>query len=254
MHLGVIVMHVVQVVRRHERRAQLARDLDELGIGAELFGHPMVLEFDVEVLLTEDALETAGQFERLGVVVVQERLQDDATETARGRNQSVVIALEQVPIESGLVVVPLEEGQRREFAKVAIARVVHREQREVVIELLTALGLAAGVVDLAASRGTIEARVRGHVGLETDDRRHVVLATGLVEIDHAVEVAVVGDGDGALPIGLGCEDHLLDTRRAVEHRVLGVVMQVDEALRHQLTFPFARRGQCPFTTNSSEVV
>ena len=39
--------------------------------------------------------------------------------------------------------------------------------------------------------------------------------------------------DGALAVGLGGEHHLLDARRAVEHRVLGVVVEVDEALSHQ---------------------
>ena len=59
------------------------------------------------------------------------------------------------------------------------------------------------------------------------------LRQALVEVDDAVEVAVVGDGDRALAVGLGGEHHLLDARRAVEHRVLGVVVEVDEALSHQ---------------------
>ena len=35
------------------------------------------------------------------------------------------------------------------------------------------------------------------------------------------------------PSALRGEHHLFDARRAVEHRVLGVVVQVDEALSHQ---------------------
>ena len=238
-HLGVVVVHVVQVVRRQQRRRQLLRDREQLRVRAHLFRYAVVLELDEEVLPAEDALQSSGQFEGLGVVVAQERLEDDAAETARGRDEPRVVALEQVPVEAGLVVVPLEERQGGQFAQVAVALVGAREQCQVVVQLLAALGLAAGVVDLAATRRSVEARVGRHVGLEADDRRHVVLATGLVEVDDAVEVAVVGDGDGALAVGLGGEHHLLDARRAVEHRVLGVVVEVDEALSHQRTIPFA---------------
>ena len=71
----------------------------------------MVLEFDEEALATEDALEATGEFQRLGVVVVQQCLQDDTAEAARGRDDSVVEAVEQVPVEARLVVVTLEERE-----------------------------------------------------------------------------------------------------------------------------------------------
>ncbi len=72
-----------------------------------------------------------------------------------------------------------------------------------VIELLAALGVPAGVVNLAPARRAIKSRVRGHVGLEPDDRSHVVLATRLVKVDDAVQIAVVGNGDGALTVRFG---------------------------------------------------
>ncbi len=50
---------------------------------------------------------------------------------------------------------------------------------------------------------------------------------------------MVGDRDRALTVGLGREHHLFDARGTVEHRVLGVVVEVDEALSHQRTIPFA---------------
>ena len=102
-----------------------------------------------------------------------------------------------------------------------------------VIELLAALGIAAGVVDLAPARGTVESRVRGHVRLEADDWRHVVTSTGFVELDDAIHIAVVRDPDRALSVGLRGEHHVFDARRPVEHRVLGVVVQVDESLSHR---------------------
>jgi hypothetical protein len=87
----------------------------------------------------------------------------------------------------------------------------------VVVELLSALGVATGVVDLAPTRWAIESRVRGHVRLEPENRREPMLATGLVEVDDAVEIAVVGDADCLLAVSLGGEHQVLDARGPVEH-------------------------------------
>ena len=59
-----------------------------------------------------------------------------------------------------------------------------------------------------------------------------MLAAGLVKVDDAVEVAVIGDAYCGLTIRFGGKHHLLNACGSVEHRVLGVVMQVDEALSH----------------------
>jgi len=50
---------------------------------------------------------------------------------------------------------------------------------------------------------------------------------------------VVGDGDRALPSALAASTSLR-ARGAVEHRILGVIMEVDEVLGHQLMTPFAK--------------
>ena len=60
---------------------------------------------------------------------------------------------------------------------------------------------------------------------------HRLDARGLgrgVQLERAVHVAVVGDADRRLPVGRGGRDDLADPRRPVEHRVLGVEMQMDE--------------------------
>ncbi len=52
---------------------------------------------------------------------------------------------------------------------------------------------------------------------------------GLVEVEDPVHVPVVGDPDRRLAVGHGGSDDLGDPGRAVEHRVLGVHVQVGEA-------------------------
>ena len=60
----------------------------------------------------------------------------------------------------------------------------------------------------------------------------VGLARRSVEVEDAVHVPVVGDADRGLAVGDGLGDDVGDPGRAVEHRVLGVQVQVDERTRH----------------------
>ena len=69
------------------------------------------------------------------------------TETAGGRDEPVVVLLEQLPVDLRLVVVALEEREARQLDEVLVARLVLGQQGQVVVELLAALGVTAGVVD-----------------------------------------------------------------------------------------------------------
>ena len=74
----------------------------------------------------------------------------------------------------------LEKGKRGELGKVAFPLVAPGERGERLVELLPPVGVPAGVVDLAATHRTVEARVGRHVGLETDDGRDPVTPARLV--------------------------------------------------------------------------
>ena len=79
--------------------------------------------------------------------------------------------------------------------------------------------------------GSLEARGVREVALHAE---HGLDAGGLgrgVQLERAVHVPVVGDPDGRLPVGGGGGDDLADPRGPVEHRVLGVEVQVDEGIR-----------------------
>ena len=59
---------------------------------------------------------------------------------------------------------------------------------------------------------------------------------GQAELGHAVHVPVIGDGHGRHAEIDRALDHVFDARRAVEHGVNGVVVQVNEC--HVLNLPF----------------
>ncbi len=231
MRRRVVASRVVAVVGREQRRAELARDLDQLWVRPALLVEAVVLQLDEERVPAEDLLESRRALEPTFVVACEQRLEHDATEAAARRDEPLVVARQQLPVHPRLVVVALEERRRGELEQVGVAEVVLGEEGEVVVEL-AAFGVTAGVVDATSSHGPLVSRLERHVRLGADDRRDTARSARLVEVEDAVEVPVVGDAERWLAVGDGGRHQLVDPRRAIEHRELGVGVQVDEARRH----------------------
>ncbi len=229
----VVAARVVAVVGGQQGRAELPGDLDQLGVGVALGGQPVVLQLDEQAVAAEDVLQAARLLQRPGRIALDERLQHVATEAAGGGDEALVVALQQLPVQAGLVVVALEEGQAGQLDEVAVAGVALGQQGEVVVELAAALRVAPGVVHPAPAGRALRAVVVGHVGLGAEHRRDPLGLAGPVEVEDPVHVAVVRDADGRLPVGRRRRDQVLDPRRAVEHRVLGVDVEVGERVPHE---------------------
>ena len=181
------------------------------------------------------SLQAGGVADGALDVAPQQGLAHHAAQAAGGGDDALFVALEQLPVEPGLVEVPLEEGGRRQLDEVLVAGGGLGQQGEVVVELLAPLALAAAVVDPAPAHGALEAALAGHVGLDAEHGRDAGLAGGPVEVEDAVHVAVVGDADGGLAVGHGRGHDLVDPCGPVEHRELGVDVEMGEALPHQAT-------------------
>ena len=67
-----------------------------------------------------------------------------------------------------------------------------------------------------------------HLELGAEDRLQADLLGGLVERDRPEHVAVVGEGDGVHPLLLDLLDEVLHLHGPVQHRVLGVDVEMDE--------------------------
>ena len=202
------------------------------GVGAVLLGDAVVLQLDEEVVAPEDVLQPGGLGHRLLDVVAQQRLQHVAAEAAGRGDDALGVLGEQLPVDPGLVVVALEVGAERELDEVLVAGLVLGQRGQVVVELPAALGVAAGVVDAAAPGGTLEAGVVRHVELGADDGVDARRPAGRVEVQDAVHVAVVGDADRRLAVPGRLGHDVADPGGAVEHRVLGVHVQVGERVAH----------------------
>ena len=150
------------------------------------------------------------------------------------------VLLEQLEVDARLVVVAVEVRVRRDLDEVAISLGGLGEDREVVD------------VVVVATR-TVEPARGDHVGLGADDRREARFACGAVEVDDAVHVPVVGDADRRLAVGCRGGHHVLHAGRTVEHRVLGVQMEMHERLGHAAA-PLHRATPCGHSVSADSHV
>ena len=125
---------------------------------------------------------------------------------------------EDLVIGTGPVIETLEPRLRGQSREVLVAGVVGRQQREV-----------AGALRVDFLMGLFVPIALVEVGLDTEDRLDACVPAPRVELDGPVHDAVVGDGAGGHPGGGGRGEHLPDPAGAVEHRILGMGMQMDEA-------------------------
>ena len=154
-------------------------------------------------------------------------------EAAGGGDEAIGIALEEFPVDSRLVVIPLEECEARQLNQVAVSGLILCEQGEVVVDLVAALGFASGVVHAPATGWSLAAVFMRHIGLGAEDRFDPSGTALFVELERAVHVPVIGDPDCGLTIGMGALHQLVESCSTIEHRELGMDMQVGERIRHR---------------------
>src|SRR5206468_291249 len=86
---------------------------------------------------------------------------------------------------------------------------------------------------------TLGVVLMGEVRLGAEHRLEPVGVALLVEVEDAVHVPVVGDAERGLTVGGGRGDEVGHPRGSVEHRVLGVDVEVGEGIAHAAYLPVA---------------
>ena len=227
--LRVLRVRVVQVVRRDDRQRQLLREAEQVLLHPALDRDAVVHQLDEEVVLAEDVAELRGGRDRLVPLPEAEAGLHLAAGAAGGRDEALVVLVKQLPVHAGLEVVALDRRPRRQLEQVVQAGRALREQRHVGVRAGARHVVAAAVAPPDA--GLVAAvRARREVGLRADDRLHAVLLGLLPEVERAEGVAVVGDRDRRHALLGGLAQHVAEAGGTVEHRVLGVHVEVDEAV------------------------
>ena len=132
---------------------------------------------------------------------------------------------EQLLVDPRLVVEPVGVAGGHELDEVVVTLGVFRQQHQVVRRFAGAAALGQA----AAGR---------HVDLAPEDRLHAALARVIVKDHRREHVPVLGHGHRRHLERGRLIEHLVDAAGAVEQRILGVQVQVDE-LSHGL-FPLDR--------------
>src|SRR5690606_14300342 len=230
--VGVLGLGVVQVVGRQQRGPELLAQPDEVGQRAPLDLQPVVHDLDEEVVLAEDVLQLAGGAARLVVLAEPQPGLDLARGAAAGRDQPLRVGLHELAVDARpLAELALERGERAHPEQVVHAGGVLGQQRHVRVR--AARGHVVGALGLVAPPHTAlvePAGARRHVRLDADDRLDVELLGGAPEVVGAEQVAVVGGGQRGLAEPLRLGEQLLHPCGAVQHRVLGVDVEVDEVV------------------------
>ena len=212
MRVGVFPVDVVDVVGGYELNVQVACQLDQLGQHPDLLGDEMVLDLDV-VAVPEEVLVPAGRLVGALVVSVQKLLRDLACKTGRRADEALAVLLQHLGVDPGLVVETLQVRDAVELHEVVVALVVHCQEDEVVVVVSRVLQGSSFGVDVEFASG---------------DRLDAGFLAGIVEVNHAEHVAVVGYGKG-LHSELLCLGNVSGNgSRTVEERVVGVVVKMYE--------------------------
>ena len=240
---GVLLVHVVRVVRGEQGRAEPFGDVEQVVRHAALDLEPMVHQFDVEVLLAVDVLQFAGGAQRLVELPQAQARLHDARRAARPADHALAVRGEHVLVHARIAHhTALEVRHRRRFRQVDQALVTLRPQCQMGIEATTrhviaSLRLGAPVhTRLVAAR-----RLRRHIRFDAQDRLDALLDRLAPQLIRAMHVAMVRDADRRHAQVLGAPDQIRDLRSAVKQRIMRVVMQLNKVcgLSHKVQiYPF----------------
>ena len=210
----VVRVNVVAVDGGDEGYAGLTGELDELLVDRRHLRQAVLLQ--LEVVSVERLARPVRQLQGVVATAVHEQPVDLAGVAAGEGDEAATVLFQQLPVHARLIVVALQVGLGDQRQQVAIACLVASEQRQVVGRLL-----------LRVARAAVAG---GNVRLDADDGLDTPAARLLIEVEGAVEGAVVGDGAGLLPQLLCAVEELGDAGEAIEEAVLGMKVKVRKHL------------------------
>ena len=185
LRVGVLAVDIMHIVGRHHLDPDIPREIDQGVKYLPLFREPVILQFDIKVTLGEHPFEPEGVLLRLLVVASEQRGRDMPRKTRRTADQPLRMLFEQIEVYPRLHVKPVHERGGGQPHEIAVARLVFGEQDE--------------MIALVQHLGSLEMHVVGHIKFAADDGLEPIRAHHADESVHAVEIAVVCDGDGIHP-------------------------------------------------------
>ena len=177
----------------------------------------VVLQLDEDIVAAEPVDEPSERLLRLGRAAGLHELRDASLAAAAQHDHALGVALELFNRDAGveparllaLVALLVEpEGDAGEMAEVGVAALRLRQQRQVRARLALVRLLDGGE-------------------LQPRDRPQPRLLRGAGELHRPVQAVVIGERERAMALRLRRPHQLVDARRALQQRVVGVQVQLD---------------------------
>ncbi len=217
MGVRVFAIQVMSVVRGHERKPQLRRELADSHADLLFTGDAVILQLEPVVALAEKLGVPLGRAPCLLVLVLQQIERQFTRHAGRQADQSARVLLKGRTVDAGSAIKALDVPDRDELHQVLVAHVVAGEQNQVRV-------LGGGVCRFVLRPAIAE----GDVSLAADDRLDAAGLGCLMEAPGAVQVAMIGEGEGRhLELG-GAFDQSVQLVGAVQQRVFAVGVKVNE--------------------------
>ncbi len=237
---GILGAHIVGIVGGEQRGVQLLRDLQQV-VGHLLFDvQPVIHEFDIEIVASEDVLQFAGRAQRLVELPQTQPGLDDARGASAADDDAFRIFGEDLLVHSGVThdaALKIRVGGG--LHQIDEALVVFRPHRQVGDQATArhVVGVAPAMhrIDIripiripADSRRILTGGFRRHVGLDADDRLDAGLDRVAPQFVCAMHVSVVGKAHRGHAQFLDALHQIRDFRGAVQQRIMRMVVQMYE--------------------------
>ena len=220
---------VVAVVGGQRRNVERAADLEQPVAHPPLDVQAVIHQLEEVVVRPEDLPPPRGRLQRLAVLAQpQPGLHLTGRAAGGGDDAGGVLGDDLGVHPRPLAQLTLERGQRRQPEQVAQPGRVLGDHGQVGIGPAARHVVGLLVRISPENAPGVEPGPGGDVGLHADDRLDPGVGRLVVELAGAEHVSVIGHADRRhlQPLRLG--QHRRDLRGTIQHRILGVVMQVHE--------------------------
>ena len=187
MGFRVLRIGIVDVVRGDKLDACLLGHLEELLVHQRLIRQPVILQFEIIVILAEDVSVLKCSLLRLFIQTFHDIPLDFSRKTCAEGNDPAVILAQQFLVHSGSVIISFHKSFGDDLHQISISFIVLRKKDEMIVSVISACHLS------------VKPGIRRHIDLTAEDRVDPLLLRFPVEIDDAVHHSVIRDRSAVHP-------------------------------------------------------
>ena len=211
----------MRIIGSNQPDPNLFRKLKQTGQNLPLERDAMILKLQVVILRAKQVPEVNCGFLCALVVTRSECTRNLSCQTRRQADQPFVVLLEQLAVDPGFGVEPLDKPRRHHLNQVLITGIVFAEQDQVI----------GGIIHLMLP---VKPGARRDIYLASDNWFDPIFLRAFVEIDHPEHNPMVSDRHSTLSERFCAFDQPLDPAGPVQQAVFSMHMKMRK-ITHMIT-------------------